>query len=117
MIDLYFIKKYAYSINEPLNKKHTGNNNLCMIGQIFIFIVSLYIYNLCNENHSFEFIPAILFPVMYILYNTLARQGCLKMNLKSGDKSSDISISGSDIPDVNQVGGNINSDTISSIGY
>lgn len=104
MIDLYFINKYISTRNEAFNKNKT-NNLLCGILNLIILSISLYYYNDCNHIHSFEFVPAVLFPLLYIMYHTFSHQRCIKNN---------ISINNTDI---NQQGGGIDTDTISSIGY
>ena len=139
MIDLYFINKFITSINEPLNKKQTKTNGFSIIFNIITLLLALYIYNNCNESHSFELIPTILFPFFYILYNLVARQHCLtyrknitgtksniqpnvesgnQPNVESGNQSGTTPIAGDSTGTGtgNQQGGAY-SDTISSIGY
>lgn len=129
MIDLYFINKFITSINEPLNKKQTKTKGFSIIFNIITLLLSLYIYNNCNESHSFELIPTILFPFFYILYNLVARQHCLTyrkniISTKSNTQpTGDTGILSGTTPIVRDNNGNGNqqggaySDTISSIGY
>ena len=76
------------------------------ITNLIILSISLYFYNDCNKNHSFEFVPAVLFPFLYLIYHAFAHQRCIK-------NTPEVTT-----PEVNnQQGGSIYSDTISSMGY
>lgn len=129
MIDIYLLYNICNTLNENLNNNNIDTNKSSdepfdkqktvryNIISFTILIISVLVYNSCNNDNPFEIIFVVLTPMLYILYYGLNNKNCILKN-----KTNPILPTTPD--NILQQGGfytTVNTDTInstiSSIGY